>query len=111
MSRERLHIVDVVVRSGISQRTGKPYTIHNAQCIVSQQTEEGEQSVVGTIFLPEHLKDAGKGEYFASFALAQSREGELVPRLVSLERFEPLKAAPRSPTSSLGVSPVATPPK
>lgn len=83
-SRQKLTIVDVIERSGISQKTGRPYSMHTAQCILQQVTSEGEQLLVGTISLPDKLKDAGPGDYLAEFALSQSREGELVPRLVSL---------------------------
>jgi hypothetical protein len=58
--------------------------MHTAQCILHQVTSEGEQLLVGTISLPDKLKDSERGDYLAEFALAQSREGELVPRLVSL---------------------------
>jgi hypothetical protein len=83
-SRQKLTIVDVIERSGVSQKTGRPYSMHTAQCILQQVTSEGEQLLVGTISLPEKLKDARPGDYLAEFALSQSREGELVPRLVSL---------------------------
>lgn len=86
-SKQKLQIVDVIERSGVSQRTGKPYTMRNAQCVLHQFTPEGEQCVVGTIFLPESLKDCGRGEYLAEFAFSQSREGELVPRIVSLQPY------------------------
>lgn len=83
-SRQKLTIVDVVARSGVSQKTGRPYSMHTAQCILHQVTSEGDQLLVGTISLPDKLKDSERGDYLAEFALAQSREGELVPRLVSL---------------------------
>lgn len=86
-SKQKLTILDVIVRNGISQRTGKPYTMRTAQCVLEQSTTEGPQIVVGTITLPEAMKDHGKGEYLAEFALTQSREGELVPRIVSLQTY------------------------
>jgi len=86
-NRQKLQIVDVIENSGISQRTGKPYTMRRAQCVLHQHTPEGEQCVVGTIFLPDALKEFGRGEYLAEFAFAQSREGELVPRIVTLQPF------------------------
>lgn len=95
-SRQKLTIVDVIERSGVSQKTGRPYTIRTAQCILEQVTSEGSQCLVGTIFLPDALKDAPRGEYLAEFALAQSREGELVPRLVSLQPFGSPRAQPKS---------------
>ena len=99
-SRQKLQIVDVIENSGISQRTGKPYTMRRAQCVLHQQTEEGEQCVVGTIFLPDSLKEHGRGEYLASFAFAQSREGELTPRIVSLEPFTPVRPTAKSAASA-----------
>lgn len=99
-SRQKLQIVDVIENSGISQRTGKPYTMRRAQCVLHQQTTDGEQFVVGTIFLPEALKECGRGEYLAEFAFAQSREGELVPRIVSLQPF----SAPPKPVARTSAS-------
>nr|WP_150790909.1 cellulose synthase [Pandoraea iniqua] len=87
MSKQKLTIVNVVRREGISSKTGRPYDMRTAQCVLWQMTSEGENTVVGTVTLPESLKDTANGEYIAEFALAQSMDGTLVPRIVSLLPF------------------------
>lgn len=88
-TKQKLQIVEVIERSGISQKTGRPYTMRNAQCVLHQETPDGIQCVVGTVFLPDSLKDYGRGEYLVEFAFSQSREGQLVPRIVSLQPYGP----------------------
>lgn len=97
-SKQKLTILSINTRSGTSQKTGRPYTIREAQCILEQQsTDAGSSIVVGVINLPEALADRQPGEYLAEFALAQgngSDSGKLVPRIVSLAPFGQLKAKP-----------------
>lgn len=92
-SKQKLTIVDVIRREGVSSKTGRPYDMRTAQCILWQTTSEGEQTVVGTVTLPNSLKDTEKGDYIAEFALSQSMDGSLVPRIVSLLPF-PTSAKP-----------------
>lgn len=99
-SRQKLTIVDIVERSGTSQKTGRPYMMRTAQCILEQVTSEGSQCLVGTISLPDSLKDVPKGEYLAEFAFAQSREGQLVPRIVSLMPFGNTRTQPKGEAKS-----------
>ncbi|KGC68034.1 cellulose synthase [Burkholderia pseudomallei] len=87
MSKQKLTILQVVPRGGISKRTNQPWEIHTAQCVLEQETSEGKQILVGTINLPNALKDSAPGDYLAEFALQQSMEGKLEPRIVSLVPF------------------------
>jgi hypothetical protein len=84
MAKQKLTILQVVARSGISKRTGQPWEMHTAQCVLEQENSEGKQILVGTINLPNALKDSPPGDYLAEFALQQSMEGKLEPRIVSL---------------------------
>lgn len=86
-SKQKLTIVNVIRREGVSSKTGRPYDMRTAQCILWQTTSEGEETVVGTVTLPNSLKDTEKGDYYAEFAMAQSMDGSLVPRIVSLLPF------------------------
>lgn len=86
-SKQKLTILDVLRREGISSKTGRPYDMRTAQCVLKQTTSEGEQMIVGTIVLPETLKETPNGEYLAEFALTQSMEGQLIPRIVSLQPY------------------------
>jgi len=85
--KQKLTILSVVRREGISSKTGRPYDMRTAQCVIRQETSDGLRSVVGTVPLPEVAKDTTKGEYFAEFAMAQSMDGNLVPRIVALHPY------------------------
>jgi hypothetical protein len=87
MNKQKLTILDVAHRSGTSKKTGNAWAIHEAQCILEQENEEGKSIVVGTINLPEVLKDAAPGDYLAEFSFFKSMEGKLEPRVVSLVPF------------------------
>ncbi|CAN0639936.1 MULTISPECIES: cellulose synthase [Burkholderia cepacia complex] len=87
MSKQKLTILSINVRNGVSQKSGRPYTIREAQCILEQSVDGASNIVVGVINLPESLADRTPGEYLAEFALAQGNgtdAGRLVPRIVSL---------------------------
>ncbi|REE20725.1 hypothetical protein B0G71_3863 [Paraburkholderia sp. BL27I4N3] len=98
MSKQKLTILSINTRSGTSQKTGRAYTIREAQCILEQQSADaGTNIVVGVINLPEALAERQPGEYLAEFALAQGNgndSGKLVPRIVSLVPFGQPKAKP-----------------
>ena len=108
MSKQKLTILSVNIRSGISQK-GRPYTIREAQCIL-EQTVDGVQNVaVGVVNLPEALADRTPGEYLADFALAQGGgpdAGRLVPRIVSLIPYG--NSRPQAKPDAKGVAAVAT---
>lgn len=100
-SKQKLSIINVIRREGISSKTGRPYDMRTAQCVVEQATTDGvDQTIVGTINLPEAFKDTPKGEYLAEFALTQSIEGGLVPRIVSLQPYASSARPTASPKSS-----------
>ncbi|MFM0318160.1 cellulose synthase [Paraburkholderia nemoris] len=87
MSKQKLTILSVNTRSGVSQKSGRPYTIREAQCILEQSSDGVSSIVVGVINLPEALADRAPGDYLAEFALAQGNgqdAGRLVPRIISL---------------------------
>ncbi|VVE39151.1 cellulose synthase [Pandoraea cepalis] len=86
-SKQKLTILDVLRREGVSSKTGRPYDMRTAQCVLHQMTSEGKQTIVGTIVLPEMLKETPNGDYLAEFALTQSMEGQLIPRIVSLQPY------------------------
>ncbi|KVQ24738.1 hypothetical protein [Burkholderia cepacia] len=87
MNKQKLSILQIVTRNGVSRTTGKPWEISTAQCVLEQESSEGKQILVGTINLPDALKLSPPGDYLAEFGLYQSREGRLEPRIVSLTPF------------------------
>jgi len=95
MSKQKLTILQVIERKGTSTKTGKPWEIHSAQCILEQETEQkGKELLVGTVNLPKELWASQPGDYLAEFGLAQSMDGKLEARIVSLVPFGQPKAKP-----------------
>lgn len=103
MNKQKLSILQIIKRGGISQKTGRAWEIHSAQCVLEQETEGQKQLLVGTINLPDHLKAAEPGEYLADFGFFQSMEGRLEPRITSLVPFGPPSARAK-PGASLGAT-------
>ncbi|KAA0088754.1 cellulose synthase [Paraburkholderia sp. T12-10] len=87
MNKQKLTVLQVIKRAGVSSRTGKPWEIHSAQCVLEQSVKGETELLVGTINLPKELKEVGAGDYLAEFAFFQSMEGKLEPRITSLVPF------------------------
>ncbi|UJH73326.1 MULTISPECIES: cellulose synthase [Burkholderia] len=103
-SKQKLTILAINERSGTSVKTGRPWVIREAQSILEQSSSDGTNIVVGVINLPQSLADTQPGDYLAEFALAQGNgqdAGRLVPRIVSLVPFGPIKAQPKPDAKSL----------
>lgn len=96
MNKQKLSILEVIKRSGIAKKTGNPWEIHSAQCVLMQDVDGKSQIVVGTINLPDHLKTTEPGDYLAEFAFYQSMEGRLEPRITTLQPFGPPTAKPKA---------------
>jgi len=96
MNKQKLSILEVVKRSGISKKTGNAWEIHAAQCVLAQDVDGKSQIIVGTINLPEYLKATEPGDYLAEFAFFQSMEGKLEPRITSLVPFGVTGARPKA---------------
>ncbi|VVD71744.1 cellulose synthase [Pandoraea eparura] len=99
MSKQKLTILSVNTRSGTSQKTGRAYTIREAQCILEQSSDGNSNIVVGVINLPDALADRQPGDYLAEFALAQgngSDAGRLVPRIISLVPYGNPRPQPKA---------------
>jgi hypothetical protein len=92
MSKQKLTILQVIQKGGTSKKTGLPWEIHAAQCVLEQETSEGKQILVGQINLPKDLKESQPGDYLAEFGLQQSMDGKLEARIVSLVPFGMPKA-------------------
>lgn len=91
---KKLTILQVIPRSGVSNKTGKPWEIHTAQCVLEQETTEGKQILVGTMNLPRELTDSQPGDYLAEFEFQQSMDGRIEARVRSLVPYGMLKAKP-----------------
>lgn len=93
---QKLTVFAINVRSGISSKTGRPYTLYDAQCMLTEGVPDAlgkitETVHVGRVNVSETLKDTVPGEYVADFKLRVSREGELIAQIVELK---PLNGRP-----------------
>lgn len=71
------------VRKGIGAKSGKPYEMQDAECLLLD--EHGTPSSVGVLMIPKDL--TGKvlpGDYAASFTLGTDMERRIVARVVAL---------------------------
>jgi hypothetical protein len=96
MNTQKLKVLQVINRSGISSKTQRPWSIYSAQCVLEQEVDGKPQLLVGTINLPDALKDTEAGEYLASFGFFQSMEGRLEPRITALQPWGRPSAKPRA---------------
>jgi hypothetical protein len=101
MSKQKLNILQVIKRGGIAKKTGNPWEIHAAQCVMEQDVDGQKQILVGTINLPDHLKAVEPGEYLADFGFFQSMEGKLEPRITALQAFGMPAARPKANPASV----------
>lgn len=100
MAKQKLTILAIASTSGISKKSGLPFEIKTAHCVLTQHSEAGgEQVVVGTINLPRDFKDIQPGDYLAEFSFGMGYgqdQGRLVPQIVSLSAFGPAKPQPKA---------------
>lgn len=87
----KLTILAVNTRSGRSQKTGRDYTMHEAQCVITSQREGEEAKIsVGTVMLADSLKDTPQGDYVPDFS-PRVRDGRIDFEVAGLK---PLNARP-----------------
>lgn len=96
MSKQKLSILEVVKKGGISSKTGRPWEIFAAQCVLEQDIPGEPRLLVGTVNLHKDLKDTEPGEYLASLSLYQSSEGRIESRITSLTPFGRPTAKPKA---------------
>jgi len=99
-----INIINVISRSGISKKTGLPWTMHFAQCVLVAL--DGELKI-GKLLLPKALNDTQPGEYLASFQLDVNYETDVVPVITALHPFTG-NASPRSNAASQAASATTT---
>lgn len=90
-NKHLIEILAINLQSGVSKKSGLPYAIHKAQCVVrgpDQSTQIGEMNI------PKELADkTPPGKYLAEFELGVSFERLVVPRIVALHPWAETKAA------------------
>lgn len=97
-----LQILVVNTKAGTSKKTGQPYSIPEAQCILLN--DDGSVSAVGVLVIPKQLEETAKpGTYTGSFALEAGtfgeNQGRIVARLVGLTPLPPSAVRKQQPAS------------
>lgn len=102
-----LEILVVTVKSGNAKKTGQPYSISEAHCIL--KNDDGTPGAVGVLVVPKGLEAvAVRGSYTASFGLQAASYGDQQGRIVAvLTGLTPLPSTHRfKPTAPAGGSTV-----
>lgn len=87
----KLTILAINTRSGRSIKTGRDYTMHEAQCVITSQREGQAESInVGTVMVADALKDTQPGDYLPEFG-TRVRDGRIDFEVVGLK---PMSARP-----------------
>lgn len=84
-------------RKGVSQKTGKPYEMQDAECLLL--TADGEIDQVGVLQIPKDLM--GKvtaGDFIGSFALRPNLQTRRIEAV--LTGLQPYKASASAPAGS-----------
>jgi len=100
-NKHLIEIVSVQESSGVSRKTGNPWKMYRAQCVV---TGGDNGAKVGELLLPDSLKDTIPGKYLAEFQLDVSFERLVVPRITALHAHGGGAARPQAkPAASAAV--------
>ena len=92
-NKHQIEIMAVNVQSGVSRKTGLPFSIPKAQCIV--RGHDGAIQI-GELNLSKELAETLPGKYLAEFELGVSYERMIVPRITVLHPVSEL-AKPAAP--------------
>lgn len=87
-----LQILAINVKEGTAKKSGQPYRIPEAQCVL--KNDDGTVAAVGVLVIPKQLEESAKlGEYTGTFALEAGtfgeNQGRIVARLVGLTPLPP----------------------
>jgi len=85
-----IEILAINVKSGTAAKSGKPYSLPQAQCMI---TNKDGLVKVGELILPESLANTPKGVYNADTAFDVDMAGKVITRVISLQPVRAAKAA------------------
>jgi hypothetical protein len=78
-----LEILLVTVKAGNAKKTGQPYSISEAHCVL--RNDDGTPGAVGVLVVPKILEAVAKpGLFTASFGLQAASYGEQQGRIVAV---------------------------
>lgn len=88
--KTRLEILFVQVNKGVSKKSGLPYEIHMAQCVMSKP--DGSK-IVGDLPLNQTLRETKPGTYEAEFDFRKDFSGRISGEVIALVPVGSAKAA------------------
>jgi len=89
---QTLQVVAIETKSGVSKKSGQPYQMEIAKCVLTKVDGSVD---VGEVMLPKGHAPVTPGLYSAETALSKSMNGQIVGVIVSLTPAKPV-AAPRA---------------
>lgn len=95
-----LEILAINTKEGTGKKTGQPYKIVEAHCVL--RNDDGSAAAVGVLTVPKALEESAKiGVYRAGFALEAptfgENQGKIVAALKSLMAVQPAQLRPAAP--------------
>jgi hypothetical protein len=93
------HLIEILAvnkAGGISKKTGNPWEMHKAQCVI-KGPDNGVQ--IGELNLPKNLIETKPGKYLAEFELGVNMDLKVVPIITVLHPFggdKPAAPAPKA---------------
>jgi hypothetical protein len=82
------HLIEILAvnkSNGIAKKTGNPWEMWKAQCVVKGP----DQSIqIGELNLPKSLTDTAPGKYLAEFELGVNFDRMVIPMITKLHPFD-----------------------
>lgn len=96
------HLIEILVvneSNGVSKKSGQPWRMFRAQCIVRGPDNSVQ---IGELNLPDALSKTPPGKYLAEFELGVNFERLVVPRITALHAYGETasKPIPKAPVQS-----------
>lgn len=99
------HLIEIIAvnkSGGISKKTGNPWEMYKAQCVVKGPDSSVQ---VGELNLPKHLIETAPGKYLAEFELGVNFDLKVVPVITALHPHGDTRpAAPRPDPKATAVA-------
>ncbi|RQV18150.1 cellulose synthase [Burkholderia cenocepacia] len=106
-NKQKLSILQIVPVEGVSKKTGAPFKLYEAHCMLEKSSDQGTTIRVGTLVLSdeqvEHIGDRVPGDWIVDFELQPGfgmEKGRLVPRIISMVPY----GVPKAKAAAAGVT-------
>lgn len=96
-NKHMIEILAVNPESGVSKKTGMPWQMYKAQCVIKGPDNSIK---IGELNLNSSMKDTAPGKYLAEFELGVNFDNKVIPLLTKLHPFgDAGKAVPAAPSA------------